>query len=63
MSDEPWGIKPGTPVEKYTGEARWDGILLVSYVTTRGKLRHVVEVMPQGFQMICTPEQIRPKPT
>lgn len=60
---EPWGIVPGTIVEKYTGEARWEGVLLVSYTTTKGKLRHVVEVIPQGFQMICVPEQIRPKQT
>ena len=52
----------GEPVEKYTGEARWEGVLLAKYKTTRGKIRYVVEVTPQGFQMICVPNQIRPAP-
>lgn len=52
----------GQAVEKYTGEARWSGFVLAAYLTTRGKLRYVVEVQPQGFQMIATPDQLRPLP-
>lgn len=55
-------IKDGTRVEKFTGEARWFGTVLSTYTTGRGKVRHVVEVEPQGFQMIAVPEQLRPAP-
>jgi len=47
------------PVEKYAGEARYTGVVLVAYRTTRGGLRYVVEVEPQGFQMIVTDGMIR----
>lgn len=49
----------GQRVEKWTGEARWTGICLVTYKTTIGSVRHLVEVEPQGFQMIATTEQLR----
>lgn len=49
----------GQPVEKYTGEARWDGRIVSAYLTTKGSLRYVVEVDPQGFQMIAIPGQLR----
>lgn len=52
-------IADGTYVEKYTGEARWHGWIVASYYTRRGKLRYVVEVEPQGFQMIAVPGQLR----
>lgn len=52
-------IADGTRVEKYTGEARWFGEVRASYLTKRGKLRYVVEVDPQGFQMIAVPGQLR----
>lgn len=57
----PWPgeIMPATRVEKFTGEARWFGRVAACYRTFRGSVRYVVEVEPQGFQMICTPEQIR----
>lgn len=50
----------GDYVEKYTGEARWLGTIVARYHTTRGKLRYVVDVDPQGFQMIAVPSQLRP---
>lgn len=53
--------KYGQPVEKFTGEARWDGMIVSAYLTTAGKLRYVVEVKPQGFQMIAVPSQLREK--
>lgn len=49
----------GAPVEKFTGEARWTGLVVAAYLTTRGSLRYVVEVHPQGFQMIAVPGQLR----
>lgn len=55
-------LEVGQRVEKYTGEARWFGTILSTYTTGRGKVRHVVEVEPQGFQMIAVPEQLRPAP-
>lgn len=51
----------GQPVEKFTGEAQWDGVIVSAYHTTAGKLRYVVEVKPQGFQMIAVPSQLRAK--
>lgn len=52
-------IPDGTYVEKFTGEAIWHGWVAVSYLTRRRKLRYVVEIDPQGFQMIAVPSQIR----
>lgn len=49
----------GQPVEKFTGEAQWEGVIVSAYHTTAGKLRYVVEVKPQGFQMIAVPSQLR----
>lgn len=40
-------------VRKWTGEAHYEGIVVCVYYTTKGHLRYVVEVMPQGFQMIA----------
>ncbi|KWT70786.1 hypothetical protein APY04_0847 [Hyphomicrobium sulfonivorans] len=50
------------PVEKYTGEALWKGTVRAAYLTEKGKLRYVVEVHPQGFQMIAVPSQLRAVP-
>lgn len=52
----------GDRVEKFTGEARWFGIVKAIYPTSVGGTRVVVEVAPQGFQMIATPAQLRPVP-
>lgn len=52
-------IKVGDYVEKYTGEALWSGWVVAVYHTRRGKLRYVVEIDPQGFQMIAVPSQLR----
>lgn len=52
-------LKVGDPVEKFTGEARWNGIIVARYLTTKGKLRFVVDVEPQGFQMIAVGSQLR----
>lgn len=53
-------MKIGDYVEKYTGEAIWFGWIVAEYLTRRGKHRYVVEVDPQGFQMIAVPNQLRP---
>lgn len=49
----------GDWVEKFTGEARWEGRIVSAYHTKRLALRYVVEVEPQGFQMIAFPAQLR----
>lgn len=49
----------GDKVEKYTGEARWHGTVVARYETLKGKLRYVIDVDPQGFQMIAVPSQLR----
>lgn len=49
----------GDRVEKFIGEARWYGDIRARYTTSRGKVRYVVEVEPQGFQMIAVPQQLR----
>lgn len=49
----------GDYVEKFTGEARWTGWIVAAYQTRKGSLRYVVEIDPQGFQMIATPGQLR----
>lgn len=51
----------GEYVEKYEGEARYEGYIVSVYSTMKGKTRYVVEVQPQGFQMIVTDKQIRHK--
>ena len=53
------GFAIGDPVEKFTGEAIWHGVIVASYLTSKGKRRYVVEVKPQGFQMIAVPSQLR----
>ena len=58
--DTPAEHNVGDYVEKFTGEARWFGWIVAKYTTRRGKLRYVVEVDPQGFQMIAVPSQLQP---
>ncbi|WP_439605132.1 hypothetical protein [Shinella sp.] len=54
-----WEFVIGQFVEKFTGEVIWHGIVVARYKTTSGKRRYVAEVLPQGFQMIVAPEQLR----
>lgn len=49
----------GDYVEKFTGEAQWFGWVVARYNTRRGKLRYVIDIDPQGFQMIAIPKQLR----
>lgn len=49
----------GDLVEKYDGEARWVGVVVSTYETLRGARRLVVDVLPQRFQMIASPTQLR----
>lgn len=58
-SDGEWDFAVGDPVEKFTGEAQWSGWIASRYMTRSGKQRYVVEVDPQGFQMIAAPSQLR----
>lgn len=46
-------FKVGQPVKKFSGEAIWFGWIVSAYKTRRGKQRYVVEIWPQGFQMIA----------
>ena len=51
----------GSWVEKYDGDAQYEGEVVCTYKTTKGKWRCVIEVWPQGFQMIVSGRQIRHK--
>lgn len=57
-----WDFAVGQRVEKFTGEARWHGVVVSRYLTTKGSARYVVEVEPQGFQMLAVPSQLRDAP-
>jgi len=52
-------IEVGDKVEKYSGDALYEGIVVCVYKTLAGKTRYVVEVLPQHFQMIVSDKQIR----
>ena len=54
-----FSFEVGQRVEKFEGEARYRGIVVATYLTTKGGRRYVVEVEPQGFQMICTAGMLR----
>ena len=54
-----WDFEIGDRVEKFTGEACWNGFVVSRYLTSKGGVRYVVEVEPQGFQMIAVPGQLR----
>ena len=49
----------GDRVEKYSGDAQYNGIIVATYLTLKGDLRYVVEVLPQHFQMIVNEKQLR----
>lgn len=59
MSQDDWTFSVGDRVEKYIGEARYHGVIVCRYLTTKLSPRYVVEVEPQGFQMICTAGMLR----
>lgn len=50
----------GDSVEKFSGDARYTGVIVATYLTLGGALRYVVEVLPQHFQMIVNEKQLRP---
>ncbi len=52
-------FRVGDRVEKFSGEARYSGEIVCVYTTKKGGVRYVVEVEPQGFQMICTAGMLR----
>lgn len=52
----------GERVEKHTGDYSTFGEVRGIYVTKNGKLRYVVEVEPQGFQMIWSGKELRHAP-
>lgn len=54
-----WDFEVGAAVQKYTGDARYEGVIVARYLTLAGAKRYVVEVLPQGFQMICNAAQLR----
>lgn len=63
MTERPqFTLEVGDRVEKFTGEALWYGWIVARYYTRRGKPRYVVEIDPQGFQMIAVPSQLRLDP-
>ena len=51
----------GDHVEKYSGDAQYEGIVVSIYATLKGHRRYVVEVLPQHFQMIVNEKQLRLK--
>lgn len=51
-------FKVGDIVRKSKGEALWSGVVVARYLTSKGKERYVVEVFPQGFQMIAVDSQL-----
>lgn len=53
-------FKIGDRVEKYTGDYSAFGEVRAVYSTKRGRLRYVVEIEPQGFQMIWGDKELRP---
>jgi hypothetical protein len=58
MSTEPQ-YSVGEQVEKFVGDARYTGEVVSVYCTKAKRIRYVVEVDPQGFQMIVSEAQIR----
>lgn len=49
-------------VQKYKGDAQYTGSIVSIYYTIKHKLRYVVDVEPQGFQMIVSETMIRRAP-
>lgn len=60
----PWPgeVMPGTRVKNFSGEIQWFGRVVACYRTLRNTVRYVVEVEPQGLQMIFSGMQIIPVP-
>jgi hypothetical protein len=52
-------FKIGDRVEKFTGAYTTFGEVRAVYTTKRGDVRYVVEVEPQGFQMIWGGKELR----
>jgi hypothetical protein len=52
-------FKIGDRVEKHTGAYTSFGEVRCAYTTKRGDIRYVVEVEPQGFQMIWSAKELR----
>lgn len=52
-------FKIGDRVEKYTGAYNTFGEVRCAYITKAGAVRYVVEVEPQGFQMIWSSKELR----
>lgn len=57
MSEE---YRVGDRVEKHSGTYTTFGEVRAAYVTKAGAVRYVVEVEPQGFQMIWSAKELRP---
>jgi hypothetical protein len=45
-------------VAKVGGQVKYQGTVLTHYVTLEGYLRYVVQIHPQGFQYIASPDQL-----
>lgn len=45
-------------VEKNGGQVKYQGTILTHYFTLDGDLRYVVQIHPQGFQYIASPQQL-----
>jgi hypothetical protein len=52
-------FRVGDRVEKWTGAYTTFGEVRCAYTTKRGDVRYVVEVEPQGFQMIWSERELR----
>jgi hypothetical protein len=48
----------GDKVEKNGGQVKYQGTILTHYLTLDNHLRYVVQIHPQGFQYIASPEQL-----
>ena len=54
-------LEVGDHIEKWSGDAQYEGVIVCKYSTLAGKTRYVVEVLPQHFQMISNEKQLRRK--
>ena len=48
----------GTKVAKTSGTVHYEGTVLTHYQTTDGHVRYVIQIHPQGFQYIASPDQL-----
>ena len=54
----------GDYVRKDGSEVSYTGFVMARYLTRRGRnVRYVIEVEPQGFQMIANEQQIKHAPS